>query len=307
MSVAVAAEARTSRKRAANAGVMKFTFKEAKKVLKTNTTVVRASGDIVERKRKLENERITYDTKQLLTRLGVNAEEQESFISLSETCNIGKQEFNKQSQQLLFGEGGGAASRYIRGRTGYFANSDDDEYDTVADSRKFSGRFLKNMEDSNLYGESNASNRSSRVQKTELGSDNVYFLTLAVGTTINVSANYGRKPNTLYLCLPPRNGTQHDSRSAFQEHLADLMIMKLYFVARYIYNTLKEEIAMNVTVTNRNGHKRWRYPVFVIKRVSQTGTASDRGTWYKMLKEKIVKGVDEYARKLSVNFYCNII
>lgn len=299
-----------SRKRKANAGELKFTFKEAKKVLKTSVPkrcTTKDGGSVESRKKELERERIANDTKQLLTRLGVSAVEQDTFVSLSESCNIGKQELNKHSLQTLFGDVSAESwdARGARDRSEYFANSDDD-YDNVADGTSSNGchaRFLKRAEVASSWtGASAATNGYGKTAKIENGTNHVYFLTLAVGTSNATGKSSTRtKQDTVFLCLPPRNGTQHDLKNVNQERLADLMIMKLCFVVRFIYKRLREEIS---TCPVNKGSQRWRFPVIIVRRVCQTGTG---GTWYKMLKEKIVKGEEKYARELSLNFYCNVI
>lgn len=274
---------------------MKFTYREAKKLLKTKDTNKKGhtSADVVARRKALDNARYAGETRRLLARLGVSDEEQETYVKLSEACNVGRQELNKQSQRTLFGEGGtdDTACR--------FTNSDDDEvgYSSGFVGERLAIRFLKGTEDTKTaacgYG-------SKKAKSSDLGSNRVYFLTVALGTS---QTNNSRKPEAVLLCLPPANGSVHKTHNAAQERLADLMIMKLYFVARYVYNTLKKEITTSSASTSFHP----RYPVIVVRRTGPVGGDPHHCAWYRMLKEKIAKGEDSYARQLSLNYNCNVI
>lgn len=318
-----AAGASTSHKRKTDTGQLKFTFREAKKVKRTNDRRSGGGGGRIApavRKKELEDERLAGETKRLLTRLGVGTREQDDYITLSETCGIGKQELNKHSVRLLFGDDETLdAAHRTHGRVGFFTDYDDDEdYDAAGSGGRgggerggfagrnitgAGGRFLKKTDDSN------APASGGRGVKTDLGTNSVYFLTLAVGTSAATGTNDWRKPNTVYLCLPPRTGTGHNTTRVNQDRLADLAIMKLYFVASYVYKTLREEVEFLAGTDNR-GQERRRYPVLVIRQ--QISTRADigiggGGTWYKLLKEKLARAEDLYARKLSLDYYCNVI
>lgn len=312
-----ATSSRTSSKpRKANTTELKFTFREAKKVAKNNTPKDRAVGigRIAARRNELEDEKTANDTKRLLARLGASAEEQDAFISLSTSCNVGRQDLNKHSLRLLFGGEGAAADEAAWRRTRESYAYSDDDYNTTggysgAGGNGFAGRFLRMTDGSHAYNGCAPVHGTGKKAKTELGSTLVYFLTLAVSTSSNVG-NSTRKLDTVFLCFPPRNGTHHDTKVVHQERIADLMIMKLYFVARYVYKTLREEIPpSSAATTKKMSSISWRFPVIVIRRGSATGVAGahDGGTWYRILKEKLAKGEDVYARRLSLNFYCNVI
>lgn len=276
-----------SRNRKTNPNELKFTYRDVKKVLKSNGP---KGESATLRRDRLADERIKNDTKRLLTRFGVGPAEQETFVSLGESCGAGRLLLNKHSLKTLFGD---------EDATTGFGYGEEDDYDTRTIDRRSGAhgrrvRFLRSTDET--FGKST---------RNEVAPKHVYFLTLAVGTSAALTGP--RKPNTVYLQLPPKNG---DRKAVDKPNLlADLMVMTLYFVADYVYRTLREEIShTSAQRTAEPTEQRLRYPVILVRQIPQTnGGASKDGAWYKCLKEKLAKGEDVYARRLALNYNCNVI
>lgn len=123
--------------------------------------------------------------------------------------------------------------------------------------------------------------------------DHVYFITILV-TSTRTSSPRTRKPDTIWLCLPPATGSTHSTKSVEQERLASSMIMKAFFVVRYIYRTTQEAIYKN------KDRKGYCVPLINI-------TTDLPSPWFNLMKEKIRRGDSEYARSLSLEYCCNVL
>lgn len=303
-----------SLKRKVNSGTTqkKFTFKEAKRV----STAERADGRKkagLTRKQDVENERIAKGTDQMLAKLGASEEERSRFLSLCETCNVGKQDFNKTTLQTLFGDDNFAG--LTKGRSYYALSDEDDEMSgtnrrMIETNDRLGGRFLKRTAEANndggggLFGTARKQNRK---QTQQLGSNRVYFITIVTSVTSTPIGGLRntRRQDSVFLNLPPKPNSGHRASNVSQERLADLMIMKLFFVVRYIYVSMQKEL----TKENSNETGRFRYPVVVVRQDRPTGAehSTQSSVWFKMMKDKINRGEGTYARDLSLKYYCNVI
>lgn len=263
----------------------KFTFREAK-LLKQNVTKnvgVKGSGDTTQKK---NAENYTEELRRLLIKLDVSEDERKSYISLCKLSNIGKQELNKTSLRTLFGENKEA--------------NDQENFDLTEENRNL---FLRNI-DIDTMG------KGVKKQTTHaLGSNHMYFITVMVSASnscfTNTSASKTRNSDVVCLCLPPENATsQHGTKMVDQDRLADLMIMKMYFVVRYIYRTLRKEIERDRSASVNSERQRHRFPSIIIRHAPQNNATS---SWFGLLKEKLHKGEDTYARYLSLDYACNIL
>ncbi|KAG8279563.1 hypothetical protein J6590_102028 [Homalodisca vitripennis] len=254
----------------------KFTFKEAKKLLRSHRVEDREKKS--SHRSETESRKVEDECNRFLNRLRVGETERRRYLELCTLYKIGKQDLNKNSTRNLFGdEGGGEEDCGSGGETSGVGVSN------------LRGRFLRRSGDT-------ADNKNRRpTARTSPGSGRIYFITVWVGVSNNPGCTTGtRRPDSILLCLPPAAGEQHDSSVVGQERLADLMIMKLYFVVRYVYQTLLEDESAADGATE----DRLRRPVIVVQQVPQPGSSSST-LWFEKMKEKILMGKDAYSRSLS--------
>lgn len=286
----------------------KFTFKEAKTVMQMEK---KKSGVSAKQKRTADNH--NGNTKRLLARLGVTDDESDRFLSLCATLEVGRFELKKSSLQTLFGDC--ETDRIHRSRDNYSSDEED-----ISTERNVCGggsgigraRFLRSAKEYETASENSTANRKRIQEGHASGTRFFYFITLTVGTH-NFTAKVSKcKSDSVHLCLSP--GVQHSANSKVQDRLADLMIMTVYFVVRYIYTTLQKEIAAAAAATssisqwNARNSDNSRYPVITIQHLPKPGSTSSspESGWYKIMKEKINRGDNPYARRLSIAYCCNI-
>lgn len=291
-------------------GELKFTFRDVKGIVKKNKieTKKKATVKRLREKRHSDSVKVFADeAARFLIKLGASEEERSRFTSLCEICNIGRQEFKKNSLRTLFGEE--SAHDHDRNlRDGF-----DDEEDYFANGQTLRARdhnrvslFLRKRDDVGSSYTTYASGK--RTANKSLGSDGVYIITLSVGTFANgAETSKTRRPDTVFIGLPPVAGSQHGTSSVDQDNLADLMIMKTYFVVRYIFTRLREE--MNTATESLHCY---RYPVIVIQQHIRTPQESPFNNdkhlrWYATMKSKMARGDSPFTRSLSQNYYINVV
>lgn len=276
-----------SSKTKSNKAGPKFTFREVK-ALKQNATKnvsEKSSGDTAQKK---NTGNYTEELRRLLIKLDVSEDERKSYISLCKISNIGKQEFNKTSLRILFGEN----------------KEPNNDQEIFEDNDENKTLFLRNID-------TNTAGRGAKKQTTNaLGSKHMYFITVLVSAShscfANTSVSKIRSSDVVCLCLPPENATsQHGTKLVDQDRLADLMLMKIYFVVRYIYRTLKKEIEKDISTSTNSERQQHRFPAIIIRHAPQTNNASP--SWFRLLKEKFFKGENTYAKCLSLDYPCNIL
>lgn len=289
---------------------LKFTFRDVRSVIKKNKTDAKKKAVEIRSRgnHQSDNVRLFADeAARFMMRLGASDEERSRFVSLCEICGIGRQDFKKNSLLTLFGEENDHGVRGLdededeeQRETAFFANGPTFR---IGDRNRVP-LFLRMRNDSVVGGGNLSHAGGKRTTNKSLGSDGVYLITLLVSTfATGVETNKTRKPDTVFVGIPPVSGSRHGTASTDQDNLAELMIMKVYFIVRYIFTRLREEMKMASEPLDR-----YRYPAIVIQQqVRAQESASNNTQWYATMKAKIMRGDSPFTRSLSQEYYVNIV